>query len=500
MEIPVRGQSNLVTSTYRVETLEADNNISLVFYPNGLTKNPDLKLYRGQTYRFEINSVDNPLSIALYRGSDPDESLDDSSVINLLYTEGVTLTPNADDTLANRSDFVKFGYIESGVLEFTIPANAPDTLYFISQYDLNISSRMSIYDIEANSSIDVDAEIIGKKTYTTSDGWSFSNGMKVYFIGEVTPAKYQTGIYYVDGVGDEIQLISEIDLQVPAIFTTNALVKFDAQGFDRLPWSNAKSFAGSKDYIVINKASKDKNPWARYNRWFHKDVIQLSASLNNQVFDLNEDNRAKRPIIEFDANLKLFNFGSTAKDNIDLLDNFTTDAFSKVEGSTGYSIDGTELAENMRVMFLKDTDSMVYGKIFVVKFINFNGNTQISLTEATDALPAIDETILVTQGTKLSGCMYWYTGTAWQKAQDKTGLNQAPLFDLCNDAGVSFSDVITYPSTNFKGTRLFTYRVGEGKKDAELGFPLSYKPLLILEILFLILIYFQKLLRMKLAV
>jgi|TARA_R110002074_G_scaffold106530_4_gene230105 hypothetical protein len=475
MEIPVRGQSNLVTSTYRVETLEADNNISLVFYPNGLTKNPDLKLYRGQTYRFEINSVDNPLSIALYRGSDPDESLDDSSVINLLYTEGVTLTPNADDTLANRSDFVKFGYIESGVLEFTIPANAPDTLYFISQYDLNISSRMSIYDIEANSSIDVDAEIIGKKTYTTSDGWSFSNGMKVYFIGEVTPAKYQTGIYYVDGVGDEIQLISEIDLQVPAIFTTNALVKFDAQGFDRLPWSNAKSFAGSKDYIVINKASKDKNPWARYNRWFHKDVIQLSASLNNQVFDLNEDNRAKRPIIEFDANLKLFNFGSTAKDNIDLLDNFTTDAFSKVEGSTGYSIDGTELAENMRVMFLKDTDSMVYGKIFVVKFINFNGNTQISLTEATDALPAIDETILVTQGTKLSGCMYWYTGTAWQKAQDKTGLNQAPLFDLCNDAGVSFSDVITYPSTNFKGTRLFTYRVGEGKKDAELGFPLSYK-------------------------
>ena len=73
-----------------------------------------------------------------------------------------------------------------------------------------------------------------------------------------------------------------------------------------------------------------------------------------------------------------------------MLDNFTTDAFSKVEGSTGYSIDGVELAENMRVMFLKDTDSMVYGKIFVVKFINFNGNIHISLTEATDALPVIN--------------------------------------------------------------------------------------------------------------
>ena len=234
-EVAVPGQSNQVVSTYRVEVLEQDNDISLVFYPDGLTKNPNLNLYRGQTYRFEINSPNNPLTIALYRGVDPNERLDDSSILNQTYTEGVTLIPDPDDTLLNQQDFVSDDYIEKGVLEFTIPENAPDTLYFVSQYDLNISTRLIIADISENSSIDVENEIIGKKTYTTSDGWKFSNGMKVYFTGNVVPEKYASGIYYVDGVGDEIKLISTEDLQVPAIFTNDSKIPFDANGFDRVP-------------------------------------------------------------------------------------------------------------------------------------------------------------------------------------------------------------------------------------------------------------------------
>ena len=53
-EVAVRGQTDKVISTYRLETIEEDNSIALLFHPNGLTKNPDLKLYRGQTYRFNI--------------------------------------------------------------------------------------------------------------------------------------------------------------------------------------------------------------------------------------------------------------------------------------------------------------------------------------------------------------------------------------------------------------------------------------------------------------
>ena len=37
-EIPVKGQSKNIVSTYRVEVLEEDNEISLLFIPDGLTK------------------------------------------------------------------------------------------------------------------------------------------------------------------------------------------------------------------------------------------------------------------------------------------------------------------------------------------------------------------------------------------------------------------------------------------------------------------------------
>lgn len=474
-EVAVKGQSNQVVSTYRVEVLEQDNDISLLFHPDGFTKNPNLNLYRGQTYRFEIDSPGNPLSIALYRGVDPNERLDDSSILNQNYTEGVTLIPDPDDTLLNQDDFVAENYIEKGVLEFTIPDNAPDTLYFVSQYDLNISSRIIISDIDANSSIDVDKEIIGKKTYTTSDGWALSNGMKIYFIGNVTPAKYSTGIFYVEGVGDEIKLIAAEDLQVPAIFTNDTIVPFDTNGFDRVPFGNAKSFAGTKDYVVVNKSSADRNPWARYNRWFHKDVIQFSAEQNNQTFDLPEENRAKRPIIEFDRGIKLYNFGSKAKDNIDLIDTYTNDVKSIIEGSVGYSVDGVELSDGMRIMFTADTDSFVYGKIFEVKFFDFKGNRQISLIETSDTMPVENEVVLVKDGNNHAGNMYWYNGTTWNLAQAKTGVNQAPRFDLCDENGNSFSDELSYPATDFTGTKIFNYKVGEGANDTELGFPLTYK-------------------------
>ena len=65
--------------------------------------------------------------------------------------------------------------------------------------------------------------------------------MKVYFIGNVT-AKYASGVYYVEGVGDEIKLINAQDLIVPAIFTNDTQVPFDTNGFDRVPYSDAKVF------------------------------------------------------------------------------------------------------------------------------------------------------------------------------------------------------------------------------------------------------------------
>ena len=474
-EVPVKGQSKAIVSTYQVTLVEDDDNFAYVFTPNGKTRNPSLKLYRGQTYRFEIDTPGHPISVAISRAFQPGVDVVDSSLITTLYEDGVTIEADDNETLVNRSDFIADGFVEKGVLEFTIPENAPDTLYYISQYDINTSGSFNIYDIEEATEIDVEAEIIGKKTYTTSDGWQFTNGLKVYFQGFVTPEKYSEGLYYVEGVGTEITLVPVTDLEVPAIFTQDTVVPFDQYGFDRAPFGDAKSFAGSKDYMCVNRADQSRNAWARYNRWFHREIIEQSATINNQPIEIDESARAKRPIIEFEAGLRLYNHGTTAKLNVDLVDVFTKDVFSTIEGTSGYNIDGINIVEGMRILFTADPDSFVNGKIFEVTFITHNNNYQISLVETTDSTPAIDETVLVKDGVKYAGKMFWYDGETWNLAQDKTGLNQAPKFDLYDSAGNSVGDTTYYPANDFNGNRVFAYRVGTGTNDSELGFPLSYK-------------------------
>ena len=102
-------------------------------------------------------------------------------------------------------------YVEKGVLEFTIPDDAIAQLFYISKNDAPLHGSANIYNIDENTAIDVEAEIIGKQTYTTEAGVPFTNGMKIRFVGEVTPTKYENKEFYVEGVGEEIQLVDEVD-------------------------------------------------------------------------------------------------------------------------------------------------------------------------------------------------------------------------------------------------------------------------------------------------
>jgi hypothetical protein len=193
----------------------------------------------------------------------------------------------------------------------TVDLLAPDTLYYVNGNDINASGLIQVYDILENTEIDVEKEIVGKKTYKMTNGYELSNGMKLDFQGTVTPAKYAEGNWYVEGVGDEIRLINEQEIEVPGTVSTNKSIPFDSESFDRAPFSNANAWAKDKDYIIQNRASPSKSQWSRYNRWFHKDVLETIALINKQPSDVNQTGRAARPIIEFDSGLKLWNFGTS---------------------------------------------------------------------------------------------------------------------------------------------------------------------------------------------
>ena len=509
--VDVRGQAKEVVSTYTVTTVVEDDNTAYVFN-DGFTRNPSLQLYRGQTYRFEVDVPGHPIAFAISRTFTPgaailvagtegirsnglyDGALYDEEDANydlgdfIVLPSGGSVTFEEDENVSTiypdgirkfgeEGDEVATVYLEKGTIEFTIPDNAPDRLYYISKNNIDTSGYVKIANIEENTFLDIENDILGKKTYKSANGVEFTNGLKIQFQGDVTPNIYESDNWYVEGVGDKITLINEKDLIIPAAYSEDNFVPFDSENFDTLPFSRANSFTRTKDYIVINRNSLDRNAWSRYNKWFHKDVIQKSAEYNNLPNTNDEQSRAKRPIIEFERGLKLNNNGVIAKKDVDLVDTVTTDVFSTIEGRVGYRVDKVELAENMRVLFTADNDILVNGKIYIVKFIKIGNNRQINLVEAEDSVPNALETILVTQGNSNAGKSYFYNGTAWKLAQEKTEINQAPLFEVFDISEKSFSDVQSYNATTFKGTKIFSYKVGTGANDPELGFPLSYRNL-----------------------
>jgi hypothetical protein len=449
--IKIAGQQQAIESTYTVSLESEFNSYEYVFTPNGLSRNPTLRLFRGQTYTFDINSPGNPFSIKTKRSS---------GTLDRYHT----------------FDFNQAA-IETGTLTITIPFDAPNVLYYVSESDIDVGGVIQILSIDQNTFIDVNAEIIGKKTYKLPSGDSLSNGMLVKFIGNVSPELYSGSEYYVEGVGTAITLIDKNSLELISSYTLTESILFDSTSFDTQPFSDATSLASSIDYHVINRSSLDKNPWTRYNRWFHKDAIEISAKINGNIARLDQNNRAIRPILEFNAGLKLFNFGTRAIRDIDLVDNFTTDVFSTIEGTFGYNIDGVSLANGQRILFTADTDSLVKNKIFKVEFLDLlhinSGSRQIHLVLEDE--PNENDTVIVKDGKTNKGFSYWFDGSAWHSAQQKYTTNQAPLFDIVDDNKISLGNSATYTGSSFKGTKLFSYKQGTGIADASLGFALSHK-------------------------
>ena len=456
--VTVLGQSTEIISTYTVKLSNQVDNISYLFSPDGLTQNPTFKLYRGQTYNFEIDCDTRPFIFKTVR------TLGNANI----FTNGITVTDVNGNILPSDK------HIAKGTISFTVPTDAPNILYYVSETDIDTSGYFSIYDITDATEIDVEQEIIGKKSYTTSSGVPLSNGMKIKFNGVVTPEKYASSNWYVEGVGTAIVLISDKDLYSPASYTDTVEVEFDTENFDTQGFDVNDNYPGTKDYIVINRASKDQNPWSRHNRWVHRSVIEASATANNQPAVIDQNARAKRPIIEFEPNIQLWNFGKVAKNNVTVVDTYTTDVFSTIEGSYGYNIDGVDLVEGMRVLFTADTDILVSGRIFKVGFITHLGDRQITLLPETDSDPQEGEAVLAIDGLINRGKMFHYVHGAWVESQLKTAVNQSPLFEVVDPTGISYGDTLKYPGTTFAGSKLFSYEPGS-TYDTELGFNITYR-------------------------
>ena len=364
---------------------------------------------------------------------------------------------NSGNTYANKQFWLNNNYRYALIPNITADA---DYLYYQDEQDPTFTGQIKLVN-NTTTPIHIDSDILGKSNYTSPNGVIFTNGLKVKFDSLVAPSLYAGNEYYVDGVGTSITLVPVNSLTVPshlsALITTTA------------------------DYLTINRASQDGNPWSTTNRWFHKDVLAATAAYNTTTnINYGPNIPARRPIIEFEPNFQLWNYGRQAKADVDLFVQTSTDAFVDIEGPQSYpvakSIQGVTLTPGLRIIFANDYDNNVRNNIWQVSIEEINSSAFVRLIPTVDD-PVIDgENIFVKSGDNADR-VFTFNGSTdvWTECQHKLTFNQAPIFDLVDADGYSFGDTTVYPSTTFAGTKFFGYATGTGTNDTVLGFSLKYQ-------------------------
>lgn len=426
-----------------------------------------------------------------------------------------------------------------------------DTLWYQDSKNPQLFGQIRLVDPGEEIVINID-DVVGKQNYTSPNGVTFTNGLKIQFRGPTYPAQFENLTYYVEGVGtgpgttarvgfidgeayygpwhlyqglkmtgsvhstttfqqyiyatvadslinfgsggpadaplpvtgiagatvgNGIKLIPTKWLVTPETYTKSSSLPYDSTSYDSEPFDAILNAPEIPDYITINRASQDRNSWSRSNRWFHKDVISATAKYNNQVLSLNNALRAKRPIIEFRADMDLYNYGTQGKDPVNIVDFSQTDAFSNINGQLGYGIDGYTFINGSRVIFAADTDPKVRNHIYTVNFIDpdNSGKLIIDLVPAPGGTALVNQVVVSLSGNKQQGLSFRFDGLDWVPAQQKTRVNQPPLFDVFDSNGISFSDRLIYPGSTFTGSKLFGYAPGNTSTvDVVLGFSLQY--------------------------
>lgn len=294
------------------------------------------------------------------------------------------------------------------------------------------------------------ADIIGLESYefvvpNYTATITLLNGMLVSFSSSVDTT-YQNNDYFVEGTGTSIKLVP----------------------YDSLVISDLASLNNAPEYITINRSSSDLNPWTRYNRWVSEEVVQFSERING--YENITTQKARYPIVEFVADLQLYNFGL---DNLSLVNYGVIDFLDTVSESAylfdiNAEIDGV-LPEYGDYIIL--ANSVVLGERSSLYRI---GLTSLEKVNTSTSYFSVGNSVSIKQGVKNGGTTWLWKGVNWVYAQQHGSLNNPPLFDLFDAEGDSFSNKDKY-ITNWAGNQIFGYKVGEGTPNPALGFPLSYR-------------------------
>lgn len=321
---------------------------------------------------------------------------------------------------------------------------------------------------------DAAKDMIGQKNYTYNGAWKINstgeivtkrslpmtNGLSVILTKDKT-ADLNDQKFIIDGVGKDIELVADRPVLYPA---------WNTYGWNVNSW-NGNDSAYNKRYVTISRYCKDNNQWSQDNRWFHQDVLEISKTLltNINVY------KANRPIIEYQRDMRLWDYGWHSRGVVDLVVFNLSDVFGSIVGRPGYVYDGIPFTDGMRILVVGDSDTSVNDRIYTVNGIAQYGSIELTLNtdgQNPDGGPTVGDRTVVRYGT-YGGRNYWYVPAGyWNGAGQQLDQNIGPLFELYDVDGNSMADPSVYPGSDFAGSLVFNYTDDPETSpfDAELGF------------------------------
>lgn len=325
-------------------------------------------------------------------------------------------------------------------------------------------------------------DAVGQPTYTydgpyrlTSTGevksgpLTFSTGMIVTTLDDYD-ADVNGRDWIINRVGTSIELLPRWPAPDPP---------WDMGPWDAFGWSS-EELDYTKDYITIERMLLPTNQWSRNNRWFHEDVLAISGTVLADGYQ----QRAKRPIIEFESSLHLYDSGYIGRppvttvataDNVYQLSGNTMVQLdgmdiSSIVGLSNVYVDGTKLNSSDTILVTGDTDATVNNRVYEIGGLDTIGG--ITITQV-GGPPVDGEAIYSLFGDEYAGKQLYYNGYIWKQGQQK-GYQSAPLFVLFDRDGIALDDVGAYPGSDFTGSTIFTYAIdATGSVDEETGLRLS---------------------------
>jgi hypothetical protein len=270
-------------------------------------------------------------------------------------------------------------------------------------------------------------------------------------------------IFYVYGTGDGIGLLpaSTLDKRIPDSWLKKR--PWDkVSPFDDPPsikwasevWDGSMIVTSEPEYITQEKSS-NPNHWQVIDHWYHINTIRAVAKFLNVSIEefATVQNKAKRPIISFFKDIKIYNWPTTTKAEIKCIFPYTMEIYTsprrtKLKDSYGY--------------YVQDNDLVVFEGTNGIHRVTGVG-TGITFQKVYPSVT--NDGAIITAKTELRYHKVIYKNNKWQLAQNKTNKNQNLLFQFFKSDGENLENL---NETQFAGGIILGFKSGK-TYDAILG-------------------------------